>query len=58
MNRTTQRVLLGALATAMAPYAFYLLAAKRLRPAPFNVTFSEADLYDDLFDGEVAASTL
>ena len=57
MNRTvSQRLLLAALAATAAPYAFYLLVTKRLRSTPFNVTFSEADLYDDLFDGELAAS--
>ena len=59
MNRTvSQRLVLAALAAAAAPYAFYLLTTKRLRPTPLKVTFSEADLYDDLFDGELAASTL
>ena len=58
MNRTTtQRLFWGALATAVAPYAFYLLAAKRLHPSPLNVSFSEADLYDDLFEGELAAAS-
>lgn len=57
MNRSmTQRLLWSALATAVAPYAFYLLAARQLRPAPLDVSFSEADLYDDLFDGELAAA--
>ena len=55
-STTTQRLLWSALATAVAPYAFYLLAAKRLRPNPLNVSFSEADLYDDLFEGELAAA--
>lgn len=53
---TTQRFLWSALATAVAPYAFYLIAARHLRPAPFTIHFDEADLYDDLFDGELAAA--
>ena len=56
-STVSQRLLWSALATAVAPYAFYLLAAKRLRPKRLNVTFSEADLYDDLFDGELVASS-
>lgn len=59
MNRTvSNRLVLSALAASAAPYAFYLLLTKRLRPTPFKISFSEADLYDDLFEGELAASTL
>ncbi len=58
MNRSiSQRLLWGALAATIAPYAFYLITARGLRPTPLRLNFSEADLYDDLFDGELVAST-
>lgn len=53
----SQRLFWGALAASVAPYAFYLLASRTLNPNPLHIRFSEAELYDDLFDGELAASS-
>ena len=53
----SQRLFWGALAASVAPYAFFLLASRALRPNPLRLRFNESDVYDDLFDGELAAST-
>lgn len=57
MNPTvSQRAFWAALAAVAAPYALYLMFSRRLTPPRVDLSFTEADLYDDLFDGEVAAS--
>ena len=57
MNPTvSQRAFWGALMAAAAPYALYLVLSRRVKPPRVDVSFTEADLFDDLFDGEVAAS--
>lgn len=53
---TARRAAWGTLAAA-APWALYLLASRQLQIPRFQLTVSEDDLLDDLFDGEVAAST-
>jgi hypothetical protein len=52
----TQRALWVTLVAAAAPYAFFRLALKPVVPFDADFTISEADLYDDLRDGEVAAA--
>lgn len=42
---------------AAAPYTLYLFATRQLRVPRFQLTLSDDDLLDDLFEGEVAAST-
>lgn len=56
LTSISQRLVWSALAAAVAPYALYLLTTRRLRTSHFDVSLTEADLYDDLFDGEVAAA--
>lgn len=58
MSRLTlsQRAFWVALVTAAAPYAFFRLILKPVPPFDAGFTISEADLYDDLRDGEVAAA--
>lgn len=53
----SQRVFWGALVAAAAPYALYLVFSRRVRPPRVDVSFTEADVFDDEFDDEVAAST-
>jgi hypothetical protein len=52
----TRRAVWSTLAAA-APYVLYLVADRQLRVPRFQLTVTEEDLLDDLFDGEVAAST-
>lgn len=51
-----QRAFWVTLITAAAPYAFFRLTRKPTVPFAGNLTLSEADVYDDLHDGEVAAA--
>jgi len=54
---TARRAAWSTLAAAAAPWALYLLATRQLQIPRFQLTVSEDDLLDDLFEGEVAAST-
>jgi len=54
----TQQALWVALVAAVTPYAFFRFALKPVNPFGADFSISEADLYDDLRDGEVAASGL
>jgi hypothetical protein len=53
---TARRAAWSTLAAA-APWALYLLTTRRLQIPRLDLTVSEDDLLDDLFEGEVAAST-
>ena len=42
---------------AAVPYVLYLVADSQLRIPRFQLTVTDEDLFDDLFDGELIAST-
>lgn len=52
----SQRAFWVALVAAATPYAFFLLARRPSVSLGNDLRISEADLYDDLRDGEVAAA--
>lgn len=58
MTRTTilQRALVIGLAAAVAPLAFLRLTRRPVLPFDGAIHIDEDDLYDHLFDGEVAAA--
>ncbi len=51
-----QRAFWVALVAAATPYAFYRLVRNPVLSFDETLTFDEADLYDNLFDGELAAA--
>lgn len=51
-----QRAFWVALSAAAAPYALYRLVRNPIISFDGAITFDEADLYDNLFDGELAAA--
>jgi hypothetical protein len=51
-----QRAFWIAVVTAAAPYAFLRLVRRPLVAFDGELTLDEADIYDDLRDGEVAAA--
>lgn len=57
MTPTTARRAAWSTLAAAAPVALYLLASRQLPIPRFPLSVSEDDLLDDLFEGEVAAST-
>jgi len=57
MTLTTARRAAWSTLAAAAPWALYLLASRQLQIPGFQLTVSEDELLDDLFEGEVAASS-
>jgi hypothetical protein len=51
-----QRTIWVALVAAATPYAFYRLLRNPILPFDGTLTFTEDDVYDHLFDGELAAA--
>ena len=51
-----QRAIWVALVAAATPYAFYRLVRNPILPFDGALSFDDADLYDNLFDGELAAA--
>ncbi len=52
----SQRAFWVALLAAAAPYALFRLVRTPIISFDTSLTFDEADLYDHLFDGELAAA--
>ena len=58
MTPTTARRAAWSTLAAAAPWALYVLTSRQLQIPRFQLSVSEDDLLDDLFEGEIAASTL
>jgi hypothetical protein len=61
-NSTLQQLFFAAVVSALTPYALFRVLRRSDHPVAFSLGLDEAafrlspeDLYDDLFDGEVAA---
>lgn len=52
----SQRAFWLALVAAAAPYAFFRLTRRPIILPDRPLAFDEHDVYDDLFDGELAAA--